>query len=296
MTDQQTSFVPLLDKKNYSKMFKRRFEMKKAVIYSAVFHLILVIVFSITNSEEIKTVEKRVLLILNRRVVSEEITRIDTSDRARNNDQSDSLQDDNSKTDKIDKNEKSILDKYMPLDNKRKRKNTHSKDLSRLSRDDPFKHGKKKSLDSKKWDEFLGKRSSDRDNKTKDGSAHRLGRDDISKTSDGKKRLKRDAGRLSRKGRKGRGVTGVVSIKGRKVIFRPYVSLPEKYNRLGLSFKVSVRVTFNRGGIARMPKIQKSSGYTELDRILCQYARRYRVQPSSWKNQTGIVIFNIHPK
>jgi TonB family protein len=103
--------------------------------------------------------------------------------------------------------------------------------------------------------------------------------------------------RPAREGAGGQGVTGNINLKGRRVIHRPDIVLPERYSRMGRGYSVGVEFVVAPEGLVVQARVAQSVGDLELERILVQYARRYRFERvTDAGNQAGTITFTIVPQ
>ena len=127
-------------------------------------------------------------------------------------------------------------------------------------------------------DDYPGRRDHSADRSTRSGDNYTLGRDNLIGTPR-------------------TGVSGTINVRGRRVVYSPAMVLPEKYKQRGLSFYVTIAVTVSPEGLVTTASIVGTTGDPELDGIVVQFARRYRLEPiSSGQDQTGTISFHIRPQ
>jgi TonB family protein len=138
----------------------------------------------------------------------------------------------------------------------------------------------------------------DRDTKDREGDRDTIGRDDVTRQT-GKTGSPGVTGAdLARQGDRGAGVTGQVNLRGRNLVYRPVISLPERYSRQGLSYTVQIEIMVTEEGIVSRAAISAPSGNPELDILLEQRARMFRFEAAAMGtgNQSGTIAFSIQPR
>lgn len=73
------------------------------------------------------------------------------------------------------------------------------------------------------------------------------------------------------------------SVKPRRTLFFPDIQskIPEKYKKKGLSYSITVRITFDKNGLATRVEIVSSSGDPKIDSIFNNELRKIRVESIS---------------
>lgn len=127
-------------------------------------------------------------------------------------------------------------------------------------------------------DDYPGRRDHSADRSTRSGDRFTLGRVSVIGTPRAE-------------------VSGNVNVRGRRIVFSPAMVLPDKYKQRGLSFFVKIAVTVSPEGIVTAASIVGTTGDGELDRIIAQFARRYRFESvTSGEDQSGTIAFHIKPQ
>ncbi len=89
------------------------------------------------------------------------------------------------------------------------------------------------------------------------------------------------------------------SSKPRKTTFFPDIQskIPENYKKKGLSYSITVKLTFDKNGLASGAEIVSSSGDSEIDSIFATELRKVRVEPiDEDRNDVIIKVFKISLK
>jgi len=273
--------------------------MKRLFIFSAVAHLVIILVFSLFPSEEQVTPRERVVqLILHKRVVSKEIVPDPVKESAPGQDKNKSEQ---VFDDSFFKAAKQILRDHSrvsdgePQDRSSRDRGDNPR-YDRLLKAPDSKQGRLDRSSSRTIDDYPGRRDLNNDKDTRDGNYHSIGRDAITRNTDTRDPLKDTGSRRATQGNQGNGVTGNVNVRGRRVVYRPTMVLPAKYNRSGLSFTVKISVVVSPEGIITAASVVGMTGDPELDRILVQFARRHRLEAVNGGDQAGTISFLIRPR
>ncbi len=138
----------------------------------------------------------------------------------------------------------------------------------------------------------------DRDTRDRAGARDTIGRDDLTRQG-GKSSTPGISGSdFARQGDRGSGVTGLVNLRGRNCVYRPMITLPERYSRQGLSYTVQVEISVTEEGIVSRAAVTEPSGNPELDLLLEQRARMFRFEAASagTGTQAGMIAFSIQPR
>ena len=138
----------------------------------------------------------------------------------------------------------------------------------------------------------------DRDTRTKEGTRETFGRDDATRQSGKNGNPDIKGSDFGKQGDRGAGVTGLVNMRGRSLLYRPTVVLPERFSRQGISYSVQVEITVSEEGIVSRAAVLEPSGDSGLDLLLEQRARMYRFEAASPGTgvQTGTIVFTIQPR
>ena len=271
------------------------------MLYSLVFHLLLILVFTVFSSsgENEEPRERVVRLVLKKRVVSKDIV----PDRPK---ESAPGQDKNKDDSVFDKSffkklrHKMLQDRSRVTDNAPKdpvssRDKGLDRRYDRLQKAPSAKHGRLNRASSKNIDDYPGRKDLNKDTGTRDGSFNSLGRNDLTRNMDNRNPLRDSGSRRSNQGNRGSGVTGFLNVRGRRTIYSPRIVLPPRYSRQGLSYTIRVRVVVSPEGIITSASVIGLPGDAELRRIAVQAARRYRVEAAP-REDNAILVIAIRPR
>ena len=272
--------------------------MRRMVLYSVMLHLFLVVLVSLFWGKSEEPRPRRVQLTIESRPVAREViaevrkesapgrARVDSFTKGAKSESLESLL------------QRSSFTHDRPLDRAEPaRRRTDDADYGALRRDRESPYGRlDRNPDAR---DMLSHRPglTERDTADRRGALDTTGRDDYTRQAgrDGNPGLTGDD--FKRQGDQGSGVTGTVKVRGRSLVYRPEIQLPERYSRMGLSFSVQVEISVTEEGLVSMARVLASSGDPELDRRLEQRARLFRFEKASTGGvQGGTIVFDIQPR
>lgn len=280
---------------------KDKAEMRRLLAWSVAVHVVLVLVFTLFASESADDYpqERVVKLMLHQRVVSKDIVPDPPQESApgQDKDRSDSVFDESFlKPSKDQLQSRNRMDATEPRDRNSSDKGDDSR-YDRLQKAPDATHGRLDRSSSHNIDDYPGRKDLNKDRDTRSGDSFTLGRDPLRRTGDNRDPLRDSGTRRANQGNKGSGVSGNVNVRGRRVVYTPAMELPAKYKQRGLSFYVTLNVVVTPEGLVSSASVVGTTGDPELDRIVAQFARRYRLEPiSTGLDQSGTIGFQIRPQ
>lgn len=276
-------------------------EMRRLLVWSVAVHIVLVLVLTVFagESEDDYPQERMVKLMLHQRVVSKDIVPDPPQESApgQDKDKSDSIFDESFfKPSKDQLQKRNSIDATEPRDRDSRDKGDDAR-YDRLQKAPDDKHGRLNRSSGPSTDDYPGRRDLNKDRDTRSGDDFSLGRDPLRRTGDNRDPLRDSGSRRANQGNKGSGITGNVNVRGRRVVYSPVMVLPDKYKQRGLSFYVTLNVVVTPEGLVSSASVVGTTGDPELDRIVVQFARRYRLEPvSTGLDQSGTIGFQIRPQ
>jgi len=299
-----TNIQTLFTKGDFKKGMKLEIDIRKTLIYSIVFHIVVLMLFFFVDVQQPKPKQKVVTIKLNKRPIPEFVKKERERERlakvAKRQADSSIFKKDSADNSAIRKVEKSLLtaDPNQPNIKDKNRVKDNDTTYSRLSQSLSSKFGRLKRDDSSFSQDYTGKKSLNKDNKDKQGGSFDLGRDDVDKTV-GKKGIGGTESNLLGKtpvAKKG-SLSGRVTMKSRRVTYRPNISLPTKYSKMGTTFTIEFKISVTPEGLVTKATLVRSVGYPDLERRMKQYARRYRFEEALGGGvQVGKITFYIRPR
>ena len=274
--------------------------MPRLLAWSLAVHLLVLLVsflFPSSEQEDIPRI-REVKLVLRQRVVSKDIVPDPVKESAPGQDKqkSDQMFDESFfRRARQQLTGRSRANADEPID-RTSRDRGRDPSYDRLLKAPDSKHGRLDRSSSPNVDDLPGRRDMNKDRSTRDGDYYSIGRSDLNRNADNRDPDRDSGSRRANQGNTGSGVTGTVNVRGRRVVYRPVMTLPAKYNKRGLSHSVSIRVVVSPEGIITAASVVGPTGDAELDRILVQFARRHRLEAISGTDQSGTISFYIRPR
>lgn len=303
-------YLSMIEPANYKKMFKKDFTFKQGLLFSLIFHVCLITLFAFTSLESRPVEEKQVTLKLEKSHAPRKIVKARRQEQQRarqaaqkNNTPRNDTKSDQQNTVPADKNP------FKDMDNNPIADNAKGDDNKPLFKDDTFPGGDN---DNK----ISGGAGQDQTNRpTGNGLVLSRGTDSSQGTPGGTTGLPDGPGNSTgtatsisdpfaggntggNTGTTMKPSTGVASLSGRQTVGRPYISIPDRYKKQGLSYFVTVNIRVNAEGIVIGADVATPGIQPALATLLTRYARRYRFQQaaSGTPVQNGAVKFTIRPR